>query len=127
MATCTTNDTHEIQMDSESEVDSDMEIDEVNSSDIDSDGSDDEVAPPKKKSTDRNWSKTAFEPHLFHFDEQNSGVSLGIHAMKNDTPLDFFELLFDEKMIDLIVQETNKYQDIFTNNATHQTASHQAK
>ncbi|CAF4166609.1 unnamed protein product, partial [Rotaria sordida] len=55
MATCTTNDTHEIQMDSESEVDSDMEIDEVNSSDIDSDGSDDEVAPPKKKSTDRNW------------------------------------------------------------------------
>ncbi|CAF1119929.1 unnamed protein product [Rotaria sordida] len=82
MATCTTNDPHEIQMDSESEVDSDMEIDEVNSSDINSDESDDEAAPPKKQSIDRNWSKTAFEPHLFHFDEQNSGVSLDIHAMK---------------------------------------------
>ncbi|CAF4501096.1 unnamed protein product, partial [Rotaria sp. Silwood2] len=127
MATCTTNDPHEIQMDSESEVDSDMEIDEVNSSDIDSDESDDEAAPLKKQSTDRNWSKTAFTPHLFHFDEQNSGVSLDIHAMKSDTPLDFFELFFDEKMIDLIVQETNKYQDIFTNNTTHKTASHQAK
>ncbi|CAF3265908.1 unnamed protein product, partial [Rotaria sp. Silwood2] len=95
MATCTTNDLHEIQMDSESEDDSDMEIDEVSSSDIDSGESDDKVAPSKEQSTDQNWSKTAFKPHLFHFDEQNSDVSSNIHAIKDNTPLDFFELLFD--------------------------------
>ena len=47
--------------------------------------------------------------------------------MKSDTPLDFFELLFDEKMIDTIVEQTNKYHDFSTNDTTHNTASHQAK
>ena len=47
--------------------------------------------------------------------------------MKCDTPLDFFELLFDEKLIKLIVEQTNKYQHISTNNATHKADSHQAK
>ena len=84
-----------------------MEIDEVNSSNIDSNESEDEAVPPKKHSRDRNWSETTFEPHLFDFDERNSGASMGIHAMKGDTPLHFFVLLFDETLIDLIVEETN--------------------
>ncbi len=68
MATFTNNDPHEIQMDSGSEDDSEMEIDEVYSLDVDSDESEDELVL-KEQSVNRNWSKTAFEPHLFHFDE----------------------------------------------------------
>lgn len=127
MATCASDDPHEIQMDSKSEDDSDMEIDEINSSDIDSNESDDEAAPPTEQSSDRNWSKTTFEPHLFYFNEHNSGVSSDVQSMKGDTPLDFFELLFDEKMIDLVVEETNKYQHTSTNSTTHKAASHQVK
>jgi len=47
--------------------------------------------------------------------------------MKSDTPLDFFELLFDEKMIDIIVEQTNKYYDFSTNDTTYNTVLHQAK
>ena len=89
MVTGITDDPHEVQMDSESEDDSDMEIDEVNSSNIDSDEWEDEAVPPKKHSSDRNWGKTTFEPPLFYFDERNSNASTDIHAMKGDTPLDF--------------------------------------
>ena len=47
--------------------------------------------------------------------------------MKTDTPLDFFEPLFDEKVIDIIVEQTNKYQDFSTNDATHNAGSDQAR
>ena len=125
MATFTNDDPHEIQMDGGSEDASEMDIDEFYSSDVDSNESDDELVR-KEQSVNRNWSKTAFEPHLFHFNEQTSGASSTISAMKSDT-LDFFELLFDEKMIDTIVEQTNKYHDFYTNDTTHNTVSHQAK
>ena len=126
MAMHTNDDSEEIQMDSESEDDDEMEIDEIYSSDVDSSESDDELAP-SEQSISRNWTKTAFEPHLFNFDEESSGISSSIRAMQCDTALDFFELLFDEKMIDSIVEETNNYHDFCTGNATHNAASHQAK
>ncbi|CAF3615947.1 unnamed protein product [Rotaria sp. Silwood1] len=71
----TSDDLYEIQMDSDSEDISEMKIDEVYSSDVDSNELDDESSAPKEKSVNRNWSKIAFESRLFHFDEQNSGVS----------------------------------------------------
>ncbi|CAF1460177.1 unnamed protein product [Didymodactylos carnosus] len=127
MATCTTNDPHEIQMDRESEGDSTMEIDAVYSSDVDSSESDDEIGSSKQQSTDRIWKKTAFKPHLFSFDETNAGLSSNIDAMKDATPLEFFQLLFNETIIDLIVEETNKYQAFSNNDATSSASSHQAK
>ena len=126
MATFTKDDAHEIQMDSRSKDDSEMDIDEVYSSDVDSNESGDELVP-KAQLVNRNWSKTAFEPYLFHFDEQTSGVSSNISALNSNTPLDFFELLFDKKMIDIIVEQTNKYHEFSTNDTTRSTTSHQAK
>ncbi|CAF0790933.1 unnamed protein product [Rotaria sordida] len=113
-------------MDSESEDGDEMEIDESYSSDVDSSESDDELAL-KEQSINRNWTNTTFEPRLFHFDEQNSSMSSNIRAMQSDTALDFCELLFDEKMIDSIVEETNKCHEFCTSDATHNTPSHQAK
>lgn len=126
MATIINNDPHEIQMDSEPEDRSEMDTDEVHSSDVNSDESEDELVP-KEQSANRNWGRTVFEPHLFHFDAQNSGVSTNAISMKSDTAFDFFEFLFDEKLTDIIVEETNKYQVISTNDMTHDIASHQAK
>jgi hypothetical protein len=74
MAMHTNDDSDETQMDSESEDDDEMEIDEIYSSDVDSSESDDELAP-REQSNNRNCTKTAFEPHLFNFDEESSGVS----------------------------------------------------
>lgn len=47
--------------------------------------------------------------------------------MKDATPLDVFQLLFNETMIDLIAEETSKYQFFSNKNATSSTSSHQAK
>jgi hypothetical protein len=52
MATFTNNDPHEIQMDSGSEDDSEMDIDEVYSSDVDSNESDGELVR-KEQSVNR--------------------------------------------------------------------------
>jgi len=60
MAMLTYDDLREIQMDSESKNDSEMEIDEIYSSDADSNESDDESSAPKEQSVSRNWSKAAF-------------------------------------------------------------------
>ncbi|CAF1419084.1 unnamed protein product [Adineta steineri] len=127
MATCRTNDPYDIQMDSASEDDSTMEIDEVYSSETDSSETDDEIATSKEQSADRIWKKTAFKPHLFSFDDTNAGLSSNINAMKDATPLEFFQLLFDESIVDLIVEKTNKYQRFSNNNTPPSPSSHQAK
>ena len=126
MATFTNDDPHEIQMNSGFEDDSEINIDEFYSSDMDSNESGDELVQ-KEQFVNWHWNKTDFESHLFHFGEQISGVSSNISTKKNDTPLDFFDLLFDETMIDIIVEQTNKYHDFSTNDATHNTALHQAR
>ncbi len=77
----TRDDLREMQMDSESKSDFEMEIDEVYSSDVDINESDNESAP-KEQSINRNCSKTDFKADLFHFDEQNAGVPSNICAMK---------------------------------------------
>ena len=57
MATSTDNDPYEIYMNSESEGDSSMQMDEVNSSDLDSGQSDDDSMPPEPLGA-RKWIKT---------------------------------------------------------------------
>jgi hypothetical protein len=47
--------------------------------------------------------------------------------MRCDTPLNFFELLFDEKLIDLIVKKTNKYQAHSNEDKVYNANPHQAK
>jgi hypothetical protein len=91
MAMHTNDDSDETQMDSESEDDDEMEIDEIYSSDVDSSESDDELAP-REQSINRNWTKTAFKPHLFNFDEESSGISSSIRAIQCDTALALVEL-----------------------------------
>ena len=63
----------------------------------------------------------------FHFDERNSGISSKMNVSNCDTPFNFFELLFDEKFIDFIVEEMNNYREQRTSDVKHNPDSHEAK
>ncbi len=91
----------EIDMDSGSESAFEIDIDEVVSSDLDRDESDDESTPLESFIT-RNWIQSDFHSYVFHFDERNSGISPKMNVSNCDIPLDCFELLFDEKLIILL-------------------------
>ena len=57
----------------------------------------------------RNWRKGNFNPRLFSFDSGGCGLSSTIKNFTLETPLDFFELFFDRKLLELIVKETNRF------------------
>ncbi len=95
-----------------------MEFDFESSSITDCTESEDKSAP-EEQAFSWNWSKTDFEPHLFRFREENSGISPKIHGINGDTYFEFFELLFNEKRIDLIVKETNKYWEHLASDEVH--------
>jgi len=54
------------------------------------------------------WSEDPAIPHMFPFRE-TPGVTVDMDT--NATPLDFFALLFDEEILDMIVIETNRYAE----------------
>jgi len=66
-----------------------MEIDEIYSSDVDINESDNKSAS-KEQSINRNWCKTDFKARLFYFDEQNAGVSSNVCAMKGKKKTVYF-------------------------------------
>ena len=53
----------------------------------------------------------SLHPHVFTFNERNSGISPKKNVLICDTPLDCFELLLGEKLIDFIVEEMNNYRE----------------
>ena len=59
--------------------------------------------------TSRNWRQGDFKPRLFHFDSSSCGLSSTIINLALETPLDFFELFFDPKLFEMIVDETNRF------------------
>lgn len=101
---------------SENELESDEELWEFEndeSAELDVDDVTAVISPPApkiKKFEDRNWIGGAFEPHLYPFDETNSGLSPLIQE-ENELPIYWFELFFDARLMDIIVGETNRYHD----------------
>lgn len=57
------------------------------------------------------WKSGNFIPKLFDFDGSESGLSSNVPQNSNYDQLFFFELFFDEKLIDMIVEQSNKYHD----------------
>ena len=64
--------------------------------------------------TPRNWRKGNFNPRLFSFDSSDCGLSSRIKNLTLETPLDFFELFFDRKLLEIIVKETNRFHANFS-------------
>lgn len=113
-------------IDSGSESDFETDIEESVSSDLKSDQSDNDSMPIESANT-RDWSRSNFHPHIFPFDERNSGTSPKLNVSNCETPLDYFELLFDEKLIDFIAEETNNYREHCTSDAERNPDSDEAK
>lgn len=61
----------------------------------------------KRKEKNDGWISSPFEPKLFDFDDSASGLSS--NAADCSSAISFFELFFDEKLIDMIVEQSNKY------------------
>jgi hypothetical protein len=72
--------------------------------------------------TPRNWRKGNFNPRLFNFDSSDCGLSSRIKNLTLETPLDFFELFFDRKLLEIIVKETNRFHANFSRASHSHTA-----
>src|ERR1700722_7813348 len=78
-------------------------------SDSDSDFYDD---CDKEESDDEDdYSFTYFTPRIFEFTSQGS-INSEILNSGGESPLDFFEVLFDRSVLEQIVNETNKYKSL---------------
>ncbi|CAF3127116.1 unnamed protein product [Rotaria sp. Silwood2] len=79
-----------------------------------------EEPPSKKKRTEfLNWKHEKFVPKTFYFNNENAGITSDL-KLGND-PIDYFELFFDQKIMEYIAEETNRYQQ---QNLSSSTASH---
>ncbi|CAF1141189.1 unnamed protein product [Rotaria sordida] len=63
----------------------------------------------KISTTRRNLRKGNFNPRLFSFDSSSCELSSTIKNLALETPLDFFKLFFDRRLLETIVKETNRF------------------
>lgn len=108
---------NEIHTNVESESDSDFYDDDF------MDESDEEDAYSCGRT--RTWRTSHFTPHIFPFNSQ-FGINLEVFENEDESPLKFFEMLFDQSVLEQIVNETNKYHSFSDTNAPGSSTSHQA-
>jgi hypothetical protein len=59
----------------------------------------------------RTWRASYFTPRIFTFNSQ-SGINSDILDFESESPLEFFKMLFDQSVLEQIVNETNKYHSL---------------
>src|SRR3984957_18135787 len=92
-------------------------------SDSDSDFYDD---CDKEESDDEDdYSFTYFTPRIFEFTSQGS-INSEILDSGGESPLDYFEVLFDRSVLEQIVNETNKYKSLSNTSVSDSFTSQQA-
>jgi hypothetical protein len=80
------------------------------SSDTDSDFDETSSQSTSRSTHDEPWRIGNFRPNKLTFMSTNSGcTSIVIQKLKGDTPIDFFNLFFDENLMGTIVDQTNLY------------------
>ncbi|KAK4328831.1 hypothetical protein Pmani_000773 [Petrolisthes manimaculis] len=57
------------------------------------------------------WSLTPFIPKQLYFDSSSSGISDACSVTDNSNELDFLREFFSDELMDMIVIETNRYND----------------
>lgn len=65
----------------------------------------------KTKGKGSDWKSGHFTPKLFDFDTSLSGLSPNVPQNSSYDELFFFELFFDDKLVDIIVEQSNKYHE----------------
>lgn len=75
-----------------------------------------------KRKTTFSWTQRDFQPIIYEFDDENSGIKTNIN--KQSSILKIFQIFFSEELIEFIVEQSNKYSenntkdDIYNSNAT---------
>ena len=100
--------------------DSDNESSSNPDDNSDGKGSEDDVY---QSDCTRTWRTDSFTRRLFKFTSR-SAVNLDTTNLGTESPLDFFEVFFDQNLLEQIVNETNKYQlsSIGSGFSSHQEA-----
>ncbi|KAK8718949.1 hypothetical protein OTU49_014338, partial [Cherax quadricarinatus] len=65
-----------------------------------------------------NWTQSIFVPKPCDFDASGSGIQPESPITNESTELDYFQLYFDEPIMNLIVTQTNIYYQYVMNNTT---------
>nr|XP_053642416.1 piggyBac transposable element-derived protein 4-like [Cherax quadricarinatus] len=65
-----------------------------------------------------NWTQSIFVPQPCDFDASGSGIQPECPITNESTELDYFQLYFDEPIMNLIVTQTNFYYQYVMNNTT---------
>lgn len=58
------------------------------------------------------WHSTEFRPTVFTFDDNESGLSSECTVTEESEEIDFFLEFFDDDLVDVIVQETNRFYEL---------------
>ncbi|KAK2578401.1 hypothetical protein KPH14_000941 [Odynerus spinipes] len=78
------------------------------------------VAPKEtKRKTKFSWTRRHFEPTIYEFDNQNSGIKTNIS--RKSSILEVFQTFFSEELIEYIVEQTNKSFENNTRGDIHST------
>ncbi len=112
----------EILADSNSDLDTEVcscSDDSTSNSDIEQETK----SSKKKKREFLKWKSGRFVPKSLYFNNEDAGIPSDLCLGKD--PLDYFELFFDQNIMEYIVEETNRYQQ--QNSSSSSKTSHQAK
>ena len=116
----------ESENESDSELETDMEqmkIDSNSESDMEVSYDENSLSSCSSSHGARSWQKANFRPKLFQFESNNCGI---IGNLNEDSPLDLLKLFFDQNLIQIVVNETNKFQANTTDEHAS-PSSHQAQ
>lgn len=77
-----------------------------------------EATPKQKKRKNKfSWTQGDFQPVIYEFDGENSGIKASIN--RQSSILDIFQNFFSEELIEFIVEQSNKYYENDTRGDVH--------
>ncbi|CAF4700965.1 unnamed protein product [Rotaria sp. Silwood2] len=68
-----------------------------------------EVQDTKEYFKERTWRTDRFKPKRSIFDSSKSGISFHLSKIDENSSLDYFRLIFDNTLMEKIIEETNRY------------------
>ncbi|CAF2361477.1 unnamed protein product [Rotaria sp. Silwood2] len=103
---------------------SDIDTEISSYSDDSTSGSVEKELPSRENKTEfLNWKRGKFVPKSLNFNNDTTGIASDLD-LEND-PIDYFELFFNQKIMEYIAEETNRYQQ--QNPSASTPTSHQAQ
>ncbi|CAF4368700.1 unnamed protein product [Rotaria sp. Silwood2] len=103
---------------------SDIDTEISSYSDDSTSGSDEKELPSRENKTQfLNWKRGKFVPKSLNFNNDTAGIASDLD-LEND-PIDYFELFFNQKIMEYVAEETNRYQQ--QNPSASTSTSHQAQ